>query len=804
MTSVWTGESSELLVNPKTTLKRQVFTATQGQNLFTLTEFNYVAGMGALIVVYNGDIQNLSTDYIEFSASSVQLNFQCNAGDTLLVLGFVGITASIVDVKLWTNYYLAGTGDTLIPTSASYVPGTGSTGVYKDGLKLNAGIDYIELVNLPYVNLVVPAVSGQEYSTVVGKQVNVGAVDSTEVGFTYPMNNTVPTNLGLRNAKLAYASDFEINAVDTIENISKMRPNADGVRFRATRYYNSTQWKKGGGQLEYDITLPKSLHDGGMYFSPTVPNLFLATEAGLINYLAGSGETNPTGYGVFKRVEVVKVMPSLYGAKVDGLADDITPVKRAIKYLKEDTLYWDSGITRITTNIDEQSAPRINAVGTTHGVYSHTSLNVAQLNNDPLYRITGNGTPGASTQATDAQENRWILGVVGRGSVVKCDGCNLIGAADVGSVLGCLDNRLASLRNTVVWGVNNASMGIYHMLNTDTIVENNTFVLFKDYGYCQRGGIVTVIKKNGWVDCGWGREGTGDFGYPNTHDSGCAIKLVSNMTAGDFVSIDPNQRVTSFVERNNFVYPRAHTIFNKSGYRGIQASGVLAIKSEPEGYTGSFYNICLVDMPYYYIENYGVCGTTLGDNKPKALFMLNSIYTMGVGYAVNNSVGSVPAIDRLDSGVVFLSNRNGFTGESGNPTAIGPSYSKIDELVTLGTPGTTQQVVIPYINKISAGPGLSSGIMGLIMLQLTSLVDGNNYTRTVGLAGIHRGSTNHAFSQAPIYYENPTGILTFKVGLTYAFVGTDLIITIDWGSAWGAGSQWQLNGGLFAIKTISA
>ena len=71
----------------------------------------------------------------------------------------------------------------------------------------------------------------------------------------------------------------------------------------------------GGGLLHYDPTMPRSAHNGGTIFSPTVP--WSGAKATLANYLLGIGETSPAGVGCFvRRVSDYYTIP-MFGAVAD-------------------------------------------------------------------------------------------------------------------------------------------------------------------------------------------------------------------------------------------------------------------------------------------------------------------------------------------------------------------------------------------------------------------------------------------------------------------------------------------------------
>jgi hypothetical protein len=72
--------------------EEQVFTATQGQTVFTLTEFDYAPGTNNLAVFVNGSKQVYGTNYSETSVNTVTFNSGLNAGDIVEFL--VGISVA--------------------------------------------------------------------------------------------------------------------------------------------------------------------------------------------------------------------------------------------------------------------------------------------------------------------------------------------------------------------------------------------------------------------------------------------------------------------------------------------------------------------------------------------------------------------------------------------------------------------------------------------------------------------------------------------------------------------------------------
>lgn len=91
---------------PRTTIEIQAdtksveerITALQNQVLFTLTDFVYVVGTGALEIHRNGLLLTKNVDWVEQTASTFSLVVPSTAGDQVVASGKVGITG-LVDVR---------------------------------------------------------------------------------------------------------------------------------------------------------------------------------------------------------------------------------------------------------------------------------------------------------------------------------------------------------------------------------------------------------------------------------------------------------------------------------------------------------------------------------------------------------------------------------------------------------------------------------------------------------------------------------------------------------------------------------
>lgn len=94
--------------------------------------------------------------------------------------------------------------------------------------------------------------------------------------------------------------------------------------YRTDALYRVSAWQtpmflaklRGGGYFVYDPTCPKSKHNGGYIHSPTVP--LGPTVAATPAYLAGVGETDPTGLGCLVRLTEGDIYAEYFGLFEDA------------------------------------------------------------------------------------------------------------------------------------------------------------------------------------------------------------------------------------------------------------------------------------------------------------------------------------------------------------------------------------------------------------------------------------------------------------------------------------------------------
>ena len=111
--------------------------------------------------------------------------------------------------------------------------------------------------------------------------------------------------------------------VESVQNISGLVGEQDNQQISLKGWHPDSD--VGGGILYWDSTKPKSEHNGGTVFSPTVP--FSAATG---DYLGGVGETDAGGSGCWVRViNSSSLFTSEFGAMGNGIADETIALQSA-------------------------------------------------------------------------------------------------------------------------------------------------------------------------------------------------------------------------------------------------------------------------------------------------------------------------------------------------------------------------------------------------------------------------------------------------------------------------------------------
>ena len=93
--TIWSPEGPiTTTANADNSYKAQRYTATEGQTIFTLTEFVYAVSTGSLLVYVNGVDQFIALDFLETDSSHVSFVTPLQAGDVVVIRGLIGSTGA--------------------------------------------------------------------------------------------------------------------------------------------------------------------------------------------------------------------------------------------------------------------------------------------------------------------------------------------------------------------------------------------------------------------------------------------------------------------------------------------------------------------------------------------------------------------------------------------------------------------------------------------------------------------------------------------------------------------------------------
>lgn len=130
--NVWNpGQGAIPVAQSAQTMLSQAFTAIAAQTLFNLTSYNYTPNTSSLLVAINGVMQIPGVDFTETSVSSFTTTSPLLAGDIVLALGFVGITAtnaSLTAIANTANGYASAANQSAINSASSASASSTSAG----------------------------------------------------------------------------------------------------------------------------------------------------------------------------------------------------------------------------------------------------------------------------------------------------------------------------------------------------------------------------------------------------------------------------------------------------------------------------------------------------------------------------------------------------------------------------------------------------------------------------------------------------------------------------------------------------
>lgn len=185
----------------------EVITASAQQTVFNLTTITYAPGTDNLAVYRNGLRLLLNLDYIETNSTTVTLTRGVAAGNQLLfesgrIIG-QDISAIITRVE---NQTATAQQTVFTLTIATYVPGSNSLSVYRNGLKLVIGVDYAE-TNSNTVTLTSPSALGDQFEFDAGK-ILTQTLAGTSVDFLQAGTGAVTRNMQDKARESVSVLDF--------------------------------------------------------------------------------------------------------------------------------------------------------------------------------------------------------------------------------------------------------------------------------------------------------------------------------------------------------------------------------------------------------------------------------------------------------------------------------------------------------------------------------------------------------------------------------------------------------------------
>ncbi|HEK0049090.1 TPA: hypothetical protein ACXI5O_002253 [Pseudomonas aeruginosa] len=134
-------------------------------------------------------------------------------------------------------------------------------------------------------------------------------------------------------------------SVSSVADIKNQTKRAD-LKLSLSSYH--PLGKSGGGTFIWSPSTPKSNHDGGTIFSPTVP--WDGSQSTLSGYLDGEGETDPSGSGCWLRIfDEVKLeyFGGLISETIDSSASFLAAIKYCLSNNKE--LHLPDGVVRLNS-----------------------------------------------------------------------------------------------------------------------------------------------------------------------------------------------------------------------------------------------------------------------------------------------------------------------------------------------------------------------------------------------------------------------------------------------------------------------
>lgn len=178
------------------------FTGTGAQTVFTLQ--GLPGAIGNCDVAVNGQTQVPITD---FTLANATLTFLVAPANGAKILVRYGSAAAQGTYAVRTEVKTASAGQTLVTlTQVSYTPGGNNINVYKNGLRLIAGVDFTETSSTS-ITMTSALALNDKVACVVGGEVS-GSVGAQSVGFVPGGTGAVTTNVQSKLRQSVTFKDF--------------------------------------------------------------------------------------------------------------------------------------------------------------------------------------------------------------------------------------------------------------------------------------------------------------------------------------------------------------------------------------------------------------------------------------------------------------------------------------------------------------------------------------------------------------------------------------------------------------------
>jgi hypothetical protein len=472
-----------------------------------------------------------------------------------------------------------------------------------------------------------------------------------------------------------------------------------------------------------------------------------------------------------------------FGAVGDGTTDDTNAIKAAIVAANGATVFFPVGHYRITSSLDSGLSVNVYLKG------------ITPANSAVIINFAYNNSSDFSPASIDN-----LSSLITEYSVIKCDGCNLIGSVDTGTINASTNFR--QLSNMIVYGTNNALTGIY-MSSTDTLIENSTILLFQYFGLMMRGGETTSIINCVFADNGWNLTNSGTVAAPIgnvTYVSGCQIITVANNTPGNYYQVVNGYQATTTSLVNVFNYVRGYQVANFSGYRGMQLNGALGFSLNNVGtYSCNYFNQCQLDCTALYVESYSYHGLTTLDQIPSCLYIVASQLQLNAAYLkqLTSLPVETPSIFTYVEAGQFMQNTIANIGYKFNKTINGATTNSLTvSPIAVTSPGTTQYYpIFPY-----AVPD-ETGFHGLVFVTVRKVSDPSKYASATFLISKFNtipgtgGVVNQPPATINIYDVNTN---PYNVTITQCDLdgNGNLVLGITWGSGYSSSEYFFVDAGL--------